>query len=128
MGMHSFSHSWRHRARCFSAGLPWHGLLIFFLMAPAEAGAPQWIGWAQGRAPAWQFKKSISIDAAVHSAGMKVAADFCTAVVAINGQSVLAVEPYCPLQEIDVVNFLRRGKNEIGIATTSVAGPSAVAL
>src|SRR5262245_15269478 len=105
MGMHSFSRSWRHRAQCLIAGLAWH-VLLGFAVAPVEAGAPQWIGGSRGREPTTQFKKSISIDAAVHSAGMKVAADFCTAEVVINGQTVLVVEPYSPLQEIDVVNYL----------------------
>ena len=103
-------------------------LLILFATVSAEAGAPQWIGGSQDRAPSWQFKKSVSIDEAVHSASMKVAADFCTAEVVINGQTVLVVEPYSPTQDIDVMNYVRRGQNEISITTTSVAGPAAVAL
>ncbi len=131
--MPSCSHSWRHRPKCLIAGLAGHLLLSLFVIVPARAGAPQWIGGPpgralQGQAAAGEFKKSISIDQAVHSASMKFAADFCTAVVVINGQTVLALEPYCPAQEIEVMNALRRGRNEICITTTRVAGPAAVAL
>jgi len=116
------------RFKCLLAPLGWYLLLFVFVADPVRAAAPQWIGGSPERAPTWQFKKSVSIDEAVHSALMRVAADFCTAVVAINGQTVLVLEPYSPTQDIDVVNYLHRGPNEIGITTTPVAGPAAVAL
>src|SRR5207302_549124 len=76
----------------------------------------------------WHFKRDFTIDQAVQTAGLKMAADFCTAAVVINGQTVLTVEPYSPTQELDVTAHLRQGKNEVGITTMSVAGPAAVAL
>src|SRR5437868_2358707 len=88
------------------------------LAAPAEpvlAGGPHWVGAPQGSDKTWQCKKSVSIDQAVQTASLKMAADFCTAAVAINGQTVLTVEPYSPTQELDVTAHLRQGKNEIGI-------------
>lgn len=120
--------SWRHRPKFLASVLVWNLLIFLFVIVPAEAGAPHWIGGSQDRVPTWQVTKSVPIAKAVHSAAMRVAADFCTAVVAINGQTVLTVEPYSPTQDIEVTNFLRRGRNEIGITATSVAGPAAVAL
>lgn len=126
--MQSFSHPCRHRAQCFVVSFVLHLFLLLFVIVPAEAGTPHWIEGAPGGEPTWQVKKSISIDEAVHLAGMKVAADFCTANVTINGQTVLVVEPYSSTQEIEVTNSLRRGMNEIAITATAVAGPAAVAL
>lgn len=95
---------------------------------PALAAGPHWIGGSKASERTWQCKKSMSIDQAVQTAGLKMAADFCTAAVVINGQTVLTVEPYSPTQELDVTAHLRHGKNEIGINATSVEGPAAVAL
>src|SRR5262249_12102983 len=67
--MPGVSHSRRQRPKCLIAGLAWHLLLILFVTVPAKAGAPRWIGGPQDRASTWEFKRSISIDEAVHSAG-----------------------------------------------------------
>ena len=51
-----------------------------------------------------------------------------SAVVTINDQPVLTIEPYCPRQTLDVTQYLRRGKNEIVVAARPIEGPAAVAV
>jgi putative heme-binding domain-containing protein len=68
------------------------------------------------------------IDKPVLRAELKLTTDFCTAVISVNGRAVISVEPYCPLQVVDVTKHVRRGENEIAISTMPVPGPAAVAL
>jgi putative heme-binding domain-containing protein len=94
----------------------------------ARGATPHWLSGTNQAGKARRLSKSFSIDEPVQRAELKLAADFCTAAVAFNGQPVISVEPYCPLQVVDVTRHLRRGNNELGISTTPIAGPAAVAL
>jgi len=94
----------------------------------ARADGPHWIGGASVASKTWRFEKSFTAEAAVQSASLKLAADFCTASVVINGQPVLVVEPYCQTQEPNVTSYVRRGENTVLITATYVPGPAAVAL
>src|SRR5438128_1503419 len=84
--------SWR-RPECLLAGLALFMLAVLSRALPAFAGGPHWTGGTKATEKAWHFKKSLSIDQAVQTAGLKMAADFCTAAVVINGQTVLTAEP-----------------------------------
>ena len=92
-----------------------------------HAQGPHWIGGASVVAETWRVEKSFLADAAVQSAVLKVAADFCAVGVEINGQKPLVVEPYCPTQELDVTRFVRRGTNDVAITASIAPGPAAVA-
>ncbi|MGH7139491.1 MAG: hypothetical protein ACREHD_27410, partial [Pirellulales bacterium] len=74
------------------------------------------------------MSKTFAIDQAVQRAELELAADFCTATVTLNGWPVISVEPYCPLQVVDVTRHLERGRNELAVLATPAAGPAAVAV
>ncbi|MBI3865404.1 MAG: c-type cytochrome [Planctomycetia bacterium] len=119
----------------FQPGRTWRNLALVLSWALALSGGnaargetPHWMIGTDQDGKARPVSKSFSIDEPVQTAELKLAADFCTATVTLNGQPVIAVEPYCPLQVVDVTRHLRRGKNELAVATTPVAGPSAVAV
>jgi len=108
--------------------------LALFLAAERVATAdgtpenPHWIWSAKGDTSVRVFTKSIELDDAVISAGLKLAADSCRAEVVINGATALTLEPYSPTQELDVTRYLRRGKNEFRVTATPVeTAPVAVA-
>jgi len=108
--------------------------LALFLAAERVATAdgtpenPHWIWSAKGETPVRVFTKSIELDDAVLSAGLKLAADSCRAEVAINGTAALTLEPYSPTQELDVTRWMRRGKNDFVVTATPVeTAPVAVA-
>lgn len=103
-------------------------LSVIVIPTSALADGPHWIGGKDGSGRLWSFKKSVTIENGLQSAELKLAADFCTAAVVLNGQTVLTVEPYSPTQDLDVTSYLRLGKNELDITATPVAGPAAVAL
>jgi putative heme-binding domain-containing protein len=107
---------------CFVNEVPGQG-------APVARGAtPHWIiGTGQDGKPA-RLAKVFSIEEPVQGAVLKLAADFCTATMTLNGQPVISVEPYCPLQTVDVTRQLQRGRNELAFSLAPMAGPAAVAL
>ncbi len=53
-------------------------------------------------------------------------ADFCRAVIYVNGHQVADVEPFGSRIDVDVTRHLVVGENILAIHATSVAGPSAV--
>jgi putative heme-binding domain-containing protein len=103
-------------------------LLVFMGRYAAHGATPHWIIGTNERGKTRRLSKSFSIEEPVQQAELKLAADFCIATVTFNRQTVISVEPYCPLQVVDVTRHLRRGKNELAVSTTPVAGPAAVAL
>ena len=111
----------------------WRNLVFFFSWAlvmeglAARGAAPHWISGTSEGATSQRLSKTFSIEESVRGAELKLAADFCTATVTLNGQPVISVEPYCPLQVVDVTRHLQRGRNELAVSTTAVAGPAAVA-
>ena len=124
----------RKRGGCFFRAMPRLRLglvcaaMLLSVPSAAHAQGPHWIGGTSVASKTWQFERSFSAEAAVQSAKLKLAADFCTARVLINDQPVLTVEPYCPTQDREVTRYLKRGKNKLSVVTTPVAGPAAVAL
>lgn len=118
----------------FQSGRTRRNLALFFSWAllmggPAALGAaPHWISGASEDGKSQRLSKTFSIEQSVRRAELKLAADFCTAIVTLNGRPVISVEPYCPLQAADVTRHLVRGRNELAVSTTPVAGPAAVAL
>lgn len=94
----------------------------------AYGATPQWINATSEGGKARPLSKTFSIEQPIQAAELKLAADFCTATVTLNGQQVISVEPYCPLQVVDVTRYLQRGRNVIALSTTPVAGPLGVAV
>src|SRR6266481_9837505 len=68
----------------------------------ARGATPHWLSGTNQAGKARLLSRSFSIAEPVQRAELKLAADFCTAAVAVNGQPVISVEPYCPLQVVDV--------------------------
>lgn len=113
-------------------------LLVLFVAAstrviaaePASeaTGTPNWVWTSDEHAQDCQLSREFVLEAAIHSARLKLAADFCQAEVEINGRAVIGVAPYCQLQSLDVTDALRLGPNRIDVRATRVPGPPAVAL
>ena len=119
----------------FPPGRTWRNLVLVFSCVAALSGGlaahgatPHWIIGTNGVGKVRLLSKSFSIDEPVQRAELKLAADFCTVTVTLNGQTLISVEPYCPLQVVEVTRHLRRGKNELAVSTPPVAGPAALAL
>jgi putative heme-binding domain-containing protein len=92
------------------------------------APSPRWI-WMDAAQPV--FERQFTVDAPVQRAVLKFAADFCQAYVSINREKALVIHPYCPTQELDVTDWMRRGDNTIAVLASPdypSEGPSAVAL
>src|SRR3954453_4698416 len=90
----------------------------------SAAAPPHWI-WCRDagpvsrvlRAPApCRFERRFTLDALSQSAIVRLAADFSTAAVEINGRAVATVEPYTPTLNLDVTAAFQRGENLIAIA------------
>ncbi|MBX3441187.1 MAG: c-type cytochrome [Planctomyces sp.] len=62
------------------------------------------------------------------AAVLKVAADFCSVEIRINGDPVLAVAPFTQTVEQDVTTALTLGRNVVEAFATEIDGPSAIAL
>jgi putative heme-binding domain-containing protein len=116
------------RSTCRNSIVSISCFLVLLGGVAAHGETPHWISGASDAGKASRLSKHFSIEEPAQGAELKLAADFCTAVISLNGQTVLSVEPYCPLQVIDVTRHLRRGKNELVLSITPVAGPAAVAL
>lgn len=89
---------------------------------------PKWIAIAHLPNQSAKLSTRVDLDEPVISCRMKFASDFARASVTINGSKVLAVEPYCQLQSLDVTQWLRLGSNDLQIDAQRVPGPSAVAI
>lgn len=90
---------------------------------------PEWI-WPAGERDGRQTShvwREFSIDKTVTEARLRFAADFCQADVMINQKSVAKLDAYGPWLDIDVTDFVRRGKSRLDIRSRGVAGPSAIA-
>lgn len=113
-------------SRCQTVTISW--LLILIGVIPASGATPHWIVGTSKAPEARQLSKSFSTDKPIQRAEIKLAADFCAASLTINGQPVISVEPYCPLQVVDVTRHVRRGTNELSVSVTQIPGPAAIAL
>ena len=88
---------------------------------------PQWIGPARA-ATGWVASRSFTLPAGVQRATLRVATDFCSAFVTINGEAALGIDSYCPTQVVDVTAIVKQGDNRIGFAVGEAEPPHAVAL
>jgi putative heme-binding domain-containing protein len=105
---------------CFIASL---------LIQPVSlAQEPQWIAGPDPQLGEWQLQRSIVSTGAVQQARMKLAVDFARAVLWINERRVLELEAFCPLQTLDVTDWMVPGENQFRIEVLNVSGPSAVAI
>lgn len=57
----------------------------------------------------------------------RVTADFAAVDVKVNGEKIAGIEPYDPVMEFDIADYLIEGVNRIEVAAYPVDGPSAVA-
>jgi putative heme-binding domain-containing protein len=89
---------------------------------------PRWIWTEHDRPAGVRFSQHLRIEAAIQSAELRFAADFCRATVELNDRPVLRVEPYVQVQTLDVTRWLQRGENRFAIRAERVPGPPAVAL
>lgn len=90
---------------------------------------PEWI-WPTGERNGRQTShiwREFSVENTVTEARLRLAADFCHADVTINRKSVAELDAYGPWLDIDVTDFVRRGKNRLDIRSRGVTGPSAIA-
>ena len=84
---------------------------------------PHWIGPPPLAHPeSWTAQRSFTLPAGVQRAVLRFAADYCFARVLINDRPVLDVEPYCPMQDLDVTPAVRSGENRISIAVRPELG------
>lgn len=119
----------------FQTGCAWRRLVLFVSGALALLGGlaargatPHWMSGTSEDGKSRRLSKTFATHELVQRAELKLAADFCAATVTLNGQPVIAVEPYCPLQVVDVTRHLKRGRNELAVSTMPLAGPAAVAV
>lgn len=97
--------------------------------AARAAAVPQWIwGATADGGSRWRFTRSFEESQAISSARLRLAADFCRATVLVNGQAVLRVDPYCPIQDVDVTASLLRGANTLEVQVERFPGPVAIAV
>jgi putative heme-binding domain-containing protein len=109
-------------------GLALAGVLLVAAALRGGDDTPHWI-WTKGPASGEvRFQKAIPVAQPPQVAPLKLAADFCQAVVRINGRAALVVEPFCQAAECDVAALIRPGANSIEIVARPVGGPAAVAL
>src|SRR5690349_14313944 len=97
----------------------------------SSAPLPHWVARAAAEGtqpPSLRLATPFSVRAAPHSATIRFAADFCSAVIELNGRRVADVEPYGPTIDLDVLPVVASGDNELTISVTPVEGPTAVAL
>ncbi len=94
---------------------------------PTEFVRPHWLSASDPSVPQ-RLRKTFQVDTAVQSGVLKFAADFCRAVVEVNGESVIAVEPYAQTESVDVTNWLQPGTNTIdAFVEPSGDGPGVIA-
>jgi putative heme-binding domain-containing protein len=92
------------------------------------AQEPQWIAGPDPQRGDWQLQRSIVSTGAVQQARIKLSIDFARAVLLINERRVLELEAFCPVQTLDVTNWMVPGENQFRIEVLNVSGPSAVAI
>jgi putative heme-binding domain-containing protein len=97
----------------------------------AESTPPQWIWLKKGdrhEEKRWETSHGFSLDRSPKYASLRVVADYAGLKILLNGQMVLALDPYDPTQELEVTRFLREGVNDFSIIATGTPGPSAIAV
>ena len=67
-------------------------LLFACTTLAAAADPPHWIGPATDDAPTFRLERTIELDAAVQRAAVRLAADFGTATLLVNGEPALVVD------------------------------------
>lgn len=96
----------------------------------AVKSVPHWI-WhpSEKNAPANAlFEKEVQVEAPIQSARLRVAADSCYLKLSINGHATVSTEPFSPIVDVDVTNFIVLGKNTLRVEATKVPGPTAFAM
>jgi putative heme-binding domain-containing protein len=102
--------------------------VIFVPAVSQSAVAPQWV-WstAERQADQWVcLRGEVQAGRQLRRAELRVVADFCHARVFINGKPVATRGPYETLLTRDVTDYLRSGKNTLGVCCRSARGPAAV--
>ena len=70
---------------------------------------------------------SFVLERPVDRASLRVATDFCDAVVLLNGREVSRQSPYDSVLPLDVTRWVAPGSNVIRVVATATGGPSAIA-
>ena len=76
----------------------------------------------------WSASHAFSLPAAPKTATLRATTDYAGLTISLNGEAILSLDPYDPPREIEVTRFLTEGANELSIAASGTAGPSAIAL
>ena len=76
----------------------------------------------------WSASHAFSITNVPKTATLRATADYAGMTISLNGEAILSLDPYDPPREIEVTRFLTEGANELSIAVSGTAGPSAIAL
>ncbi len=106
-------------------------LLVYSASGVAKAGigdkTPFWLEAPQQDEMPARWRKEFLVDAEVKTATLRVTADFAWLLLTVNGERFAPIRPYDPVEEIDVSRLLSVGENRLGLESTSLPGPSAVA-
>lgn len=97
----------------------------------AESAAPDWIWTKEGDRLAeekWETSRPFTLLTAPKHATLRTTADYAGTTISLNGEAVLALDPYDPPREIEVTRFLKKGENVLGVTASGTAGPSAIAI
>lgn len=97
----------------------------------ASPVAPQWIWQKEGdrlTEGQWETDHAFSLAEVTKTASLRAVADYAGLTIFLNGEAVLALDPYDPPREIEVTRFLREGANELRLAASGTSGPSALAI
>lgn len=95
--------------------------------AEIHEALPHWIGPARA-STGWVASRSFTLPAGVQRATLRVAADFCSVFVNVNGNHVLGIDSYCPTQVVDVTSAVQHGTNRISFVVGEGEPPHGVAL
>src|SRR5262245_27377969 len=101
-------------------------LILLFPAASlvADDALPHWV-WSHDtcnqRFPSGscRLERTFSVEQPIRAAKLRMAADFCSATVEINGQGVVSVLPFCPAVDVDAAAALKSGENRIAISAAS---------
>lgn len=114
------------------------GVMVVAWVSPvsaqlSEAPANQDPEWIWGSSDRHQSRtvvmtRMFSCDAAIVEAQLRLAADFTSCSVALNGRTVATVDDYGPMLNLEVADALKLGANTMEVTAKNQYGPPAVAV
>ncbi len=102
----------------------------------SDGELPNWIWATNDYSPpinensqtiSFEFKRTFEVLEPARTARLRLAADFCHAIVFLNDKQLVAVEAYSETIDVDAINAVTLGSNTLRIEAKRTAGPSAIA-